>query len=325
VILTWELPLAVAGGAIAGGGVFLIVRELLPATPALAPTLARLQPSLALPAADHRTRARDLGPWGFLARYVTIPVRDLAILGRGTDEYLTSLATSGLVGLLLPGVIVALLHLAGVNLTFALPIGVGLVCGLLFAFLAHRDVRRKATLARREFSRAFVTYLDLVVLELTAAGPVQAMEAAAKICHGWVFERIGDALTQAQLQMTFPWDQLKSLSEEIGVIELQDFASHHAVGRRVRRPGAADPARTGRLDARSATDRRARSSGVHQRQAGNAGGAARDRSGDLHHLSPGRQARVTPNGRRTTHVPASDCRRDDSLAPAQGHGRVRPR
>ncbi len=64
-----------------------------------------------------------------------------------------------------------------------------------------------------------------MVLELTAAGPVQALERAAKICHGWVFERIDAALMQAQMQMTFPWDQLRTLAEEIGVTELQDFAA----------------------------------------------------------------------------------------------------
>jgi Flp pilus assembly protein TadB len=96
---------------------------------------------------------------------------------------------------------------------------------MLFALLARRDVGRKATDARRDFNRAFCSYLDLVVLELTAAGPVQALEAAAKICHGWAFDRIDEALTQAQLQMTFPWEQLQHLGEEIDVIELQDFAA----------------------------------------------------------------------------------------------------
>jgi tight adherence protein C len=222
-IFTWELPVAVIGGATAGGGLLLIVRELLPATPALGPTLARLQPPLDEPLSVRAENA--LGPWGWLARYVTIPARDLAILGRPHAEYLTSLATSGLIGLFAPGLIYALLTLFGLHVPVVAPVGGGLLFALIFAFLAHRDVMKKARLARREFGRAFCTYLDLVVLELTAAGPVQAMERGAKICHGWVFERIGGALTQAQLQMVFPWSQLKALGEEIGVLELQDFSA----------------------------------------------------------------------------------------------------
>jgi tight adherence protein C len=220
---TWELPVAVIGGAIAGSAVFLIVRELLPATPSLGPTLARLQPGGEAPVAARFEAA--LGSWGWLAKYVTVPTKDLAILGKGADAYLTSLGTSAIAGLVAPAVLVFALSLGGVAPHFVLPALLGPVCAALFAFLAHRDVLKKAKVARREFARTFCTYLDLVVLELTAAGPVQALERAAKICHGWVFERIDGALMQAQMQMTFPWDQLRTLAEEIGVTELHDFAA----------------------------------------------------------------------------------------------------
>ncbi len=231
-IFTWELPLAVAGGAIAGTGLFMIVRELLPATPSLGPALARLQPGFAgaASAAASRPTIRasldaSLGSWGWLAKYITPPSTDLAILGKGPDAYLTSIATSAIIGLVAPSIVMFLLALAGVSLHLVLPIALGPVCAALFALSAHRDVLKKAVLARREFSRAFCTYLDLVVLELSSAGPVQALERAAKICHGWVFERISDALTQAQMQVTLPWDQLRLLAESIDVTELHDFAA----------------------------------------------------------------------------------------------------
>jgi Flp pilus assembly protein TadB len=220
--ISWELPLALLGGAVVGAGLFGIVRELLPATPSLGPTLARLQPSLDAPTS--MLVEPPLGPWGWLAHIAPVPATDLAILGKRKDAYLTSIATSALSGLIAPGVLTALLALAGVHIPIIVPILLGLVCAFLFALLARRDIGSKAANARREFNRAFVTYLDLVVLELTAAGPVQALESAVRICHGWVFDRIGEALTQAQLQMTFPWDQLHILGEEIDVIELQDFA-----------------------------------------------------------------------------------------------------
>jgi tight adherence protein C len=222
-IFTWELPLAITGGALAGSAVFLIVRELLPATPSLGPTLARLLPDIEV--AERPRHSSELGPWGWLARYVTIPHTDLAIVGKGEDEYLTSLGVSGLIGLLAPAVVTIMLALFGVHVPIVAPVLLGPVLGGVFAFFAHQEVVRKGALARREFSRTFCTYLDLVNLELTAAGPVQALERAAKICHGWVFERIGDALTQAQLQLTFPWDQLRTLAQEIGVTELHDFAA----------------------------------------------------------------------------------------------------
>lgn len=227
--VAWQLPLALLGGAVVGMGVFAVIRELLPATPSLGPTLARLQPSLDAPAS--MLVEPSLGPWGWLAHIAPVPAADLSILGKRKDAYLTSIATSALSGLIAPGVLAALLALAGIHVPIIVPVLLGIACAFLFGLLARGEVGRKATEARREFSRAFVTYLDLVVLELTAAGPVQALEAAVKICHGWVFDRIGEALTQAQLQMTFPWDQLRILGEEIDVIELQDFASiMHSAG-----------------------------------------------------------------------------------------------
>ena len=41
-IVNWQLAIAVCGGAAIGLGVFLVVRELVPATPALGPALRRL-------------------------------------------------------------------------------------------------------------------------------------------------------------------------------------------------------------------------------------------------------------------------------------------
>ncbi|HEY1486215.1 MAG TPA: secretion system protein, partial [Micromonosporaceae bacterium] len=222
-ILTWELPLAVVGGAVGGAGLFVFVRELLPATPSLGPTLARMRAGTESGARSSLTVA--LGPWGWLAKYVTPPAQELAILGKGTDAYLTSIAVSGIIGLLAPTVFVFLLSLLGLSLHIVISVLLGPIFAVLFAFLAHRSVVTKGKLARREFSRTFCTYLDLVILELTAAGPVQSLERAAKICHGWVFERIDGALTQAQLQMVFPWDQLRMLGEDIGILELQDFAA----------------------------------------------------------------------------------------------------
>ncbi|SCL45439.1 hypothetical protein GA0070603_0013, partial [Micromonospora chersina] len=41
-IVNWQLAVAVLGGAAVGLGLFLVVREALPATPALGPALRRL-------------------------------------------------------------------------------------------------------------------------------------------------------------------------------------------------------------------------------------------------------------------------------------------
>ena len=223
-IASWELPAAIFSGAIAGGGLYLFARELLPATPALGPALGRLQPHIE-PATASERMAQSLGGWGFLVRFLTIPTKDLAILGMGVDAYVSSIVLSTATGYFLPAIVVIVLRIAGYDVSLLLPVGLGVLTGALCAYIAHRDVAKKARRARAEFSRAFCTYLDLVVLELAAAGPVQSLERAARICHGWVYERITNALLQAQLEMSFPWDQLRKLGQQIQVTELHDLAA----------------------------------------------------------------------------------------------------
>ncbi|MDG4821869.1 type II secretion system F family protein [Asanoa sp. WMMD1127] len=213
----------VLGGALIGAGVFVIVRESLPAAPALAPALRRLHQS-GPPVSSHARRNLD---WlGGLSRWLRPPTRDLALLGRTPEQYALSLLVAAGAGLLAPVLLTLTCQVLGIGVPFFVPVIGSLGLAAVAAFVAHRDVLSKADRARREFSRAVCTYLDLVALQLTAAhGPVQALENAAAVCDGWVFERIRSALRMAQLQMHSPWEELRELSEEIGVPELGDVGA----------------------------------------------------------------------------------------------------
>ncbi|WP_116075977.1 type II secretion system F family protein [Asanoa ferruginea] len=207
-----------------GAGAFVIVREALPASPALAPALRRLHQ--AAPAGLAAGPRRDLDWLGGLSRWLRPPTRDLALLGRTPEQYALSLLIAGGSGLAAPVLLTVIFQLFGLGIPFFVPVIASLGLAAIAAFIAHRDVLSKADRARREFSRAVCTYLDLVALQLTAAhGPVQALENAAAICDGWVFERIRSALRMAQLQMHSPWEELRELSEEIGVPELGDVGA----------------------------------------------------------------------------------------------------
>ena len=216
---------AVIGGGFVGAGLFMVVREALPATPALAPALRRLHQPTPGAASPDRAR-RDLDWLGGLARWLRPPVRDLALLGRTPEQYALSLVIAALAGLVGPAILVAALRLLDIGLPFFVPVVASIGLAGFAAYFAHRDVLSKAEQARREFTRAVCTYLDLVALQLSAAhGPVQALEQAAAVCDGWVFERLRSALRMAQLQMHSPWDELRELSEEIGVPELGDVGA----------------------------------------------------------------------------------------------------
>ncbi|MFI7076541.1 MULTISPECIES: type II secretion system F family protein [unclassified Micromonospora] len=219
-----HLTIAVLSGAVVGLGVFLIVRELVPATPALGPALRRLhQPpgTARLAPADRR-----LDWLTGLARWLRPPHRQLALLDRTPEQYALSLLLSALIGLAAPALLGFTLFAVGVSLPLTVPVLGSIGLAVLCALVAHRSLIARAETARDEFRQAVCTYLDLVALQLSAAhGPVQSLERAAAICEGWVFDRISEALRMAQMQMHSPWDELRDLSDRIGIPELGDVGA----------------------------------------------------------------------------------------------------
>ncbi|MFC5945566.1 type II secretion system F family protein [Micromonospora harpali] len=222
-MLNWHLTLAVVGGAAVGLGLFLVVREALPAAPALGPALRRLhQP----PGTGRATTGRGPDWIGGFARWLRPPHRQLALLDRTPEQYALSLLLSALVGLATPTFLGAVLFLGGVSVPLAVPLLGSLGMAFVAALIAHRSVLTRADAARDEFRQAVCTYLDLVALQLSAAhGPVQALERAAAVCDGWVFDRIRESLRIAQMQMHSPWDELRELADRIGIPELGDVGA----------------------------------------------------------------------------------------------------
>ncbi|MFF0368474.1 type II secretion system F family protein [Micromonospora sp. NPDC005087] len=220
-MVNWHLAIAVCGGAAVGLGLFLVVRELVPATPALGPALRRLHQ----PAGTGRVAApasRQLDWLTGLARWLRPPHRQLALIGQTSEQY----ALSALIGLAVPTLLGVALFVLGISLPLVVPVLGSLGMALIAGLLAHRSVLAKADAARDEFRQAVCTYLDLVALQLSAAhGPVQSLERAAAVCDGWVFDRIQESLRIAQMQMHAPWDELRDLADKIGIPELGDVGA----------------------------------------------------------------------------------------------------
>ncbi|MET7879849.1 type II secretion system F family protein [Micromonospora profundi] len=211
------LTAMVLAGAMAGLGVFLLVVQLIPAPPALGPALRRLHP---LSAASNTPAGIS-----WLRRRFTVPYADLRLLDRNTDQYFLTLGLSALFCLILPALITVTVAVLSLPIPVFIPVGATLAAALAGAVLAHREVVSKAAVARAEFSRAMCTYLDLAAHQVLGGhGPVESLDRAASVCHGWVFARIREALLSAQLQLRPPWDELKVLSREIEVLELGDLA-----------------------------------------------------------------------------------------------------
>lgn len=207
------IALAVAGGAVAGYGMYLLVAQLLPATPALGPALRRLHPMPAVESKQVDSRPSQL------------PAADLEILGRTPEKHMFNVILAGVASLFIPPMIALFLVVIGVDLPWAVPTLFTLAAGAGGAALTHYDMRARAKSAREEFARALCTYATLTAHQVRSGhGTVEAMERSARICNGWPYARMRNALLTAQLQMRPPWDELKRLSDEIGVVELGTFA-----------------------------------------------------------------------------------------------------
>lgn len=211
------LTAMVVAGAMTGLGVFLLVVQLIPAPPALGPALRRLHPLT--------TASNSPAGISWLRRRLTVPHADLRLLNRSTDQYFLTLGLSALFCLILPALITVVVAVLRLPIPVFIPAGGTIAAALAGAALAHREVVSKAAVARAEFTRAMCTYLDLAAHQVLGGhGPVESLDRAASVCHGWVFARIREALLSAQLQLRPPWDELKILARDIEVIELGDLA-----------------------------------------------------------------------------------------------------
>lgn len=150
---------------------------------------------------------------------------DLALTGTTLSRMALEKLGYGMVGLLFPVLMTAILAIAGVALPFAVPMAAGVLLGVAMSFLPEVELRRRAALARVQLRWTVCVYLELVALERAAdAGAVEALERAAAVGQGPGFAHIRDALLRARLEGRTPWLQLSALAEELAVPELGDVA-----------------------------------------------------------------------------------------------------
>ncbi|MFI7025151.1 type II secretion system F family protein [Micromonospora sp. NPDC049900] len=218
---TWIGISAVLGAGF-GFAIFLAVHELRPASPALGPALARLQPPTDV-AAIPAGRSKAISDLAVRMQRI-IPATDLRLLGRSPEEFVTSLIVAGLLGLAVPSVMVGLLALTGRGVGTPIPVVAVVGFAALLILIVYRDVRHKAVIARRECRRAVCTFIDLVALQRAAGrGTEESLTRAASKGNGWVFARIRQTLLRAELSVSAPWDGLKNLGTDLGVPELGDL------------------------------------------------------------------------------------------------------
>ncbi|RAG80825.1 hypothetical protein DN069_36065 [Streptacidiphilus pinicola] len=225
-MITW----LVLTGGLAGLGLALFVAELRPAPPQLGSALERLHPDPVAPG-EPVTGAVPSGFYEALgARLrnlpgVTIPRRELALVGRTPERHLAQKLISALIGLVLFPYIAFMASMVGVSLPVLVPAVCSLALAALMWFLPDLLLRDQAAEARVDYLHAIAAYLELVALERAAdRGPAEALLSAARVGSGPVLRQISTALDRATLDRRPPWDGLDDLAEELGLTPLQDLA-----------------------------------------------------------------------------------------------------
>lgn len=227
------LLLSLFTGALVGLGLALLLVRSLPAQPDALATLERINPEQRneqLVIASKDADVRDvLGSWALrktaLPGLGPVPTKELALLQIPLYRFFGEKIMYGLIGLILPSILTVVLWIGGLSLPFAIPVLASLVLAAVMFFLPDYNVRDDAAAARKDFSRALASYIDLVALERNSgSGPRQAMEIAASVGDSWVFKRLADELARSRWSGQPPWDALRTLADELSLPELADLS-----------------------------------------------------------------------------------------------------
>lgn len=231
-----------AAGAVAGLGLYLLVRIFVQPRPGVAATLARIDASrrvggLYTPTAEVSSlstleRARlDLGTrleaealargWK-LQRTRT----DLAIMNRPFAVHMGTKVLLGGAALVWLPLMAGILNLGGIGVGTVLP-GVLTLGAVVFAFfLPDLVLSKEAEERRRDFRHVVGSFLDLVAMNLAGGrGLPEALMAASSVGDHWAIARIRQALSNARVVGVTPWEGVGQLGKELGVDELRDLAS----------------------------------------------------------------------------------------------------
>ncbi|HEY2261249.1 MAG TPA: type II secretion system F family protein [Streptosporangiaceae bacterium] len=256
----------IAAGAVCGLGLILIIAGLRPAPPRLDAVLARLQVPAAGQAPAPGRPALETAVGGWLAarlagtRVAVLPRADLALLGRTPEQFLAHKLIAALTGLISFALLGAFCAAAGITVPWEIPGLVSLAAAACLWFAPDLDLRTEAARRRRDFTHAFIAYLQLVRLARAAgAATSEALEYAASIGDGWAFERIAAVLAAAARAHEPPWQHLADLGTQIGVPEVSELAGTAEIaGSEGTKIAATLAARTESLRGRMLAETRAR-------------------------------------------------------------------
>ena len=219
-------------GAIAGLGLWCLLRAFLRPIPPLQEALAELsRPRLSgsQEAGELDGMAQRAGAWIMASTNTNLRSlsTDLAVLERSEEVHLVQrMRTAGFYALL-PMSVWLLTTLAGAGIFHPVLIALAAVLSAIAGwFFTDAQVRSRAEQRRAEFDAALVTYLSLVSILLSGgAGIQEALHEAVDQGRGWPFVVLRRALTDSRIRGVSPWAALDEHGSHLGLTGLVDLAA----------------------------------------------------------------------------------------------------
>lgn len=225
-----DLGLVLGLGVGFGSGLWTLAIWLVPPRPALNAVLRRSTEPPPSSTTVHTRQTRLARPAIVFLHRLGLPrpttIRNLAVLDRDRDDFLTETAFFTLGGVLAPTVVFTGLAVAGTEIDLQIPLALTIGGGVAGFLLPDLRVRQHAARRRSEFRHALSTFLDLVVISLAGgAGVDSALNGAVSVGHGWAFHHLQRALATARLTRSTPWSTLAELGRELDITELTELAA----------------------------------------------------------------------------------------------------
>jgi len=219
-------------GALAGLGLWSILRAFLQPKPPLVAALAELSKTRN-PAA---TQGNDLdgatkraGAWIMAVTNTNLHglSTDLEVLERSEEVHLIQRMRTAAFYAAFPIVVWFITSTAGAGIFHPAFVVVSmLVLAAVGWFLTDFQVRAQAERRRAEFDTALVTFTSLVSILLSGgAGIQEALHEAVEQGRGWPFMVLRRALTDARVRGISPWDALNESGNRLGLTTLVDLAA----------------------------------------------------------------------------------------------------
>jgi tight adherence protein C len=150
---------------------------------------------------------------------------DLALMGRSLSGFLATKTLTAIAAMLWVPLLWAALLSFGVRVSPTVPAVFSLGVAAFGFVLPDLTLQSEAADRRKDFRHVVGCFLDLVSMNLAGGrGLPEALLAASSVGDHWAMVRIRQALANARLVGSTPWQGLGQLGDEIGLDELRDLA-----------------------------------------------------------------------------------------------------